>query len=409
MPSGIKAMKKRIFIAIHYMEVGGAEISLIGLLHALDYSKCDVDLFVYSHRGELMSQIPQEVNLLPEIQEYAQIERPILQVLKDGYWRIALARMKAKRQFRKYAKHKHPKDGAAIFQYIDNALLPYLPSLSHLGKYDLAISFLMPHGIVLNKVNARKQVAWIHTDYTRIDTNAALEGPIWNGYDHIAAISEEAAKAFLTVHPNLKNKVMVVENILSPVFVHERAEECDEKIIEQEMPRCEGETILLSVGRYTAAKNYDNVPDICKRIVEKGIPVKWYIIGFGGDEGLIRQKIAEQKMEQHVILLGKRINPYPYMQRCDIYVQPSRYEGKSVSVREAQILGKPVAITNYTTAASQVDDGRDGIIMPLDNEGCANALADFIRDKNRQDAITSYLKEHDYGNEQYARIVEEWA
>ena len=114
-------------------------------------------------------------------------------------------------------------------------------------------------------------------------------------------------------------------------------------------------------------------------------------------------------MEQHVILLGKRINPYPYMQRCDIYVQPSRYEGKSVSVREAQILGKPVAITNYTTAASQVDDGRDGIIIPLDNEGCANALADFIRDKNRQDAITSYLKEHDYGNEQYARIVEEWA
>ena len=67
MPSGIKAMKKRIFIAIHYMEVGGAEISLIGLLHALDYSKCDVDLLVYSHRGELMSQIPQEVNLLPEI------------------------------------------------------------------------------------------------------------------------------------------------------------------------------------------------------------------------------------------------------------------------------------------------------------------------------------------------------
>ncbi len=47
-------MKKRIFIAIHYLEIGGAEISLIGLLQVMDYNKYDVDLFIYSHRGELM-------------------------------------------------------------------------------------------------------------------------------------------------------------------------------------------------------------------------------------------------------------------------------------------------------------------------------------------------------------------
>ena len=139
---------------MHYMEIGGAEISLIGLLHAFDYSRYDIDLFIHSHRGELMSQIPNEVNLLPEIPEYAQIERPITQVLKDGYWRIALARLKAKWQYKKYARTAHPKDGAAIFQYIDNAVLPFLPSLEKFGTYDLAISFLMPHGIVLNKVDA---------------------------------------------------------------------------------------------------------------------------------------------------------------------------------------------------------------------------------------------------------------
>lgn len=402
-------MKKRIFISMHYMEIGGAEISLIGLLHAFDYSRYDVDLFIHSHRGELMSQIPNEVNLLPEIPEYAQIERPIAQVLKDGFWRIALARLKAKWQYKKYARTTHPKDGAAIFQYIDNAVLPFLPSLEKFGTYDLAISFLMPHGIVLNKVDAKKRVAWIHTDYTHIDTNATLEEPIWEGYDHIAAISEEAAKAFLTIHPSLQSKVIVVENILSPAFVRERAKACEEKEIEKEMPRKDGETILLSVGRYTAAKNYDNVPDICRRMMNNGINVKWYIIGFGGDEELIRQKIAEQGMEKQVILLGKRTNPYPYMQRCDIYVQPSRYEGKSVTVREAQMLCKPVAITNYTTAVSQVQNGVDGVIMPLDNEGCANALAAFIQDKEKQATITAYLQQHDYGNMDAVKIVEEMA
>ena len=50
-------MKPRIFIAIHYMHLGGAETSLLGLLQAFDTSKVDVDLFVYSHEGELMNLI----------------------------------------------------------------------------------------------------------------------------------------------------------------------------------------------------------------------------------------------------------------------------------------------------------------------------------------------------------------
>ena len=55
-------------------------------------------------------------------------------------------------------------------------------------------------------------------------------------------------------------------------------------------------------------------------------------------------------MEDKVIILGKRENPYPYIKACDLYVQPSRYEGKCVTVREAQMLGKPVVITYCTFA-----------------------------------------------------------
>ena len=59
-------MKHRILIAIHYMHLGGAEISLIGLLQALDPNKVDIDLFIYSHEGELIKLIPDYVNVLPE-------------------------------------------------------------------------------------------------------------------------------------------------------------------------------------------------------------------------------------------------------------------------------------------------------------------------------------------------------
>ena len=116
---------------------------------------------------------------------------------------------------------------------------------------------------------------------------------------------------------------------------------------------------LLSIGRFTHAKNYDNVPDIARRIVaDHGIDdLRWYIIGFGGDEQLIRRNIDRAGMQEHVVLLGKKSNPYPYIKACDLYVQPSRYEGKSVTVREAQILCKPVVVTNYPTAHSQINDG----------------------------------------------------
>lgn len=387
-------MKKRIFIAIHYLEIGGAEISLIGLLNAIDYIRYEVDLFVYSHQGELMKLIPKEVNLLPEISKYAQIEQPMASVLKRGYVDVVLARLWAKVRFAAYVRRVKPKDGSAVFQYVANAVTPCLPSLHHLGMYDLAISFLTPHNIVLEKVQARKKIAWIHTDYSRIDVNAALELPVWNGYDYIASISPDVSRTFLSVFPSLQGKLVEIANILSPAFVRSRAEEkVDLSVFGDEAVK------LLSIGRFTYPKNFDNVPDILRRIREQGIDARWYLIGYGGEESLIRQRIREAGMENYVVIIGKKANPYPYIQACDLYIQPSRYEGNSVTVREAQMLCKPVVVADYPTAASQIQNEKDGVIVPLENAACAEGIVRVIRDSQLQSRLIQFLKAHDYGNE----------
>ena len=387
-------MKKRIFIAIHYLEIGGAEISLIGLLNAIDYSRYEVDLFVYSHQGELMKLIPKEVNLLPEIPKYAQIEQPMTSVLKRGYVDVVLARLWAKVRFAAYVRRVKPKDGSAVFQYVANAVTPCLPSLHHLGMYDLAISFLTPHNIVLEKIQARKKIAWIHTDYSRIDVNVALELPVWNEYDCIASISPDVSRTFLSVFPSLQGKLVEIANILSPAFVRSRAEEqVDLSVFGDEAVK------LLSIGRFTYPKNFDNVPDILHRIREQGIDARWYLIGYGGEESLIRQRIREAGMENYVVIVGKKANPYPYIQACNLYIQPSRYEGNSVTVREAQMLCKPVVVANYPTAASQIQNGKDGVIVPLENAACAEGIVRVIRDSQLQSRLIEFLKGHDYGNE----------
>lgn len=412
--------KPRIFIAMHYMEIGGAETALVGLLNALDPARVYVDLFLYDHRGEMMQFIPEWVNLLPQIPKYSMLERPIVELVKRGFWGIAAARLWAKL----IGKLTNvPSFSMDVFTSLFTNKL--LPTICPQKRYDLAISFLTPHTYVKNKVMAKKKIAWIHTDYTIYPIAKNVELPIWSSYNYIASISKDVTNTFLQVFPSLAPKIVEIENILSPTFVRKRAELEDvsselmgrgkklillsigryseQKNFENAAEICkkliEEMTKLLSIGRFSEAKNYDNVPDICRKMVDNGVDVEWYIIGYGGDEALIRQKIKEAGMEEHVILLGKRSNPYPYIKACDIYVQPSRYEGKSVTVREAQMLCKPVVVTNYPTAPSQIRSGIDGVIVPMDNEGCAHGLAEVICDKPLQERIIAHLKTHDYGNE----------
>ena len=188
--------------------------------------------------------------------------------------------------------------------------------------------------------------------------------------------------------PSLADRIELIENIHPAEFIKAQAEKFD---VRNEMPD-DGSVKFLSVGRFCDAKNFDNVPEICSMLDN----VKWYIIGYGTDEGLVRKKIDEYGMQDRVILLGKKTNPYPYFKACDFYIQPSRYEGNAVTVIEALILGKLVAVTDYATAASQIKNGTDGVIVPLENKKCAEGLIHFINDKALQKKILDNIKNTDF-------------
>ena len=391
-------MKPRILIAIHYMHLGGAETSLLGLLQALDTSKVDVDLFVYSHEGELMKLIPEGINVLADNTVWIMFVKPLKLVLKKGYFRMFLARMKAKIRMRKYVTKCNPKDYSAIHGFVGEEVSRILPNLHNLGMYDLAVSFLNPHNFLKDHVLARKKICWIHTDYTKIDVNAELELPVWDSYDNVISISEDVTKTFLQIFPSLKDKIVEIENILSPDFVQSRSELIPEGEIEKEMPTISESLKLLTIGRYSPQKKLEEIPEICRGIIESGVDVRWYIIGYGVSDDYIRREIEKEGMQNNVFLLGKKENPYPYIKACDWYIQPSRYEGKSVVVREAQMLKKPVIVTNYPTASSQIKDGVDGVIVPMEIPECVAHIAKTLKNDSLRDSIVAYLQEHDYGN-----------
>lgn len=384
---------RKVLISSFDMEVGGVERSLISMLNNFDYSNNEVDLMLYSHTGDFMPMLNNRVNLLNEVKQYSTFRKSIGETIKQGNLTLGLARILSKFLAKINGSIKDLSEyGIYQMQLIWKYTLPFLPKIEK--KYDVAISYLWPHYFVAEKVQAKRKIAWIHTDYSTIETDIDMDLKMWNKFDYIMAVSEECKNAFLKKYPSLQSKVRVMENITSPEFIRKMAEEDIEDSIKNN-----NSFKLCSVARLSHAKGIDNAVKALRILHDRGLTdIKWYVVGYGGDEDMIKNLIRENKLEDSFILLGKKINPYPYMKVCDIYVQPSRYEGKAVTVGEAQILGKAVVITNYTTAKSQVRDNIDGYICELSVEGIADGVEKLYKDKNLRIKLSENCKNTDYSN-----------
>ena len=384
-------MKKKIIITMTSMFVGGAETSLLGLLDNIDYEKYDVDLFLFRHEGEFMPLIPEKVNLLPPVWQYGNFDVPIASLLTPKKLPFAFARLLSKVLAAISRKRQHKTTSMWTgMQYNCYCLNPLLPKIE--GEYDLALSFLGTP-FYLSKINAKKKLAWVHTDYSFIDFDKKIDKKAFKNIDAIVNVSEDCNNIFKSCFPELAHKCIVIENTLSKRIVLQRA---DELSAEKEIDK--NSLSVLSIGRFSYQKNFENIPFICRKVLDKGIDIKWYIVGDGGAREEIEENKKQSKTENNVILLGKKSNPYPYIAACDIYAQPSRYEGKSVAVREAQMLLKPVIISRYETSAAQLKDGFDGVIAPMDNDGFAKELVSLIENKKMQKEISENEKNTDYSN-----------
>ena len=127
---------------------------------------------------------------------------------------------------------------------------------------------------------------------------------------------------------------------------------------------------------------------------DKGLNFKWIFIGEGGERSRIEKLIAEYHLENRVILLGMRTNPYPYMSRCDVYVQTSSFEGFGLTIAEAKILGKPVVSTNFDVVHDQLKHEENGLIAEMTPESVAENIVRLLDDKElRNHIIDSVSKE----------------
>ena len=185
-------------------------------------------------------------------------------------------------------------------------------------------------------------------------------------------------------------------NIVSPSIINEMAKE--------KIDINNAEINLVTVGRLNYQKGYDMAIEACKKLVEKGYDIKWNILGEGEERANLEGLIKKYNLQDRFILLGIKENPYPYVQNADIYVQTSRFEGKSIAIDEAKILNKPILVTNFTTVRDQISDGVNGIIVDMNVDSIVDGLETLIKDSNLRNKLKKNLASEELGTEKEIEV-----
>lgn len=347
--------KQKILFAYPEMHVGGSTTSLLSLLNTLDYDKYDVDMILFRNRGEFLNDIPKTVNLLPQAGKYPPEDHSL--PTKISKWATALFNGTLLRAV--YCEFKYKKKLGINEQMWEFVQVGFSRKLDK--EYDAAIGYLegWSNIFVLNKVKARKKIGYLHVDIEDSPFIAAIDCRELGKADKIVSVSEKCLKNFRKHYISIADKGVCVENILSAQYVRSQAT--------REIPDFTDGfpgLKLITVCRLSVYhKGLDRAVAAMRRLIGEGYEFKWYLIGEGADRIAIERMVSEAGLEDKFILLGKKTNPYPYFTKCDAYVMPSRYEGKPMAVTEAQILGLPIIVTNYASAAEQVYNNVDGLIV----------------------------------------------
>lgn len=373
-------LKKKVLFIMYNLELGGAEKSLISILNNMDYTRYEVDLFLYEHSGELIEQLPKEVTLLPEIKKYATLCGSTKKTFKDGYIRLGAVRTISKyhANFRKIP--------LAYDQYLYRYGSKLMEKLSK--EYDTAISNIWPHNLVVEKVKARRKIGWIHTDYSQMKVDYDMDFKILNKLDFIVVVSNQCKEIMDRIYPQLKSKIIIVENIVSKDVITKLAEEPLKEINEFKSRDIK----LLTVARLHPEKGVDRAVEAAKKLKDEGKNFKWFIIGYGAQEKELLKRVKELGIEKEVRFLGKKINPYPYFKSCDIYVQPSRYEGKAITITEAKLFNKPIVITDYNSAKDQIDHGKNGLVVENSTQGIYEGIKELMENATIMEKFEESLK-----------------
>lgn len=369
-------MMKRLLFVYDRMMVGGTTTALLALLHGIDYTQYSVDLLLFENDGQYREDIPAQVRVLPEAKKPSRLPVSIRKILRTalngGLFRSLAAYRKyrggPKGNLRNILMHFGMKAQIAISRKAEE-------------HYDAAIGFIegwAAQYVLSDKVRADRRIAWIHPDYEKSYLIPEADRKFFSRADAIVTVAENCKNNMQKTFPEYADRVFCVENIVSCELLRLRSEAFD--------PAMELADInLCTVCRCDmAVKGLDRMVNALEKLQGEGLlsGVRWHLVGDGADLEAVRHMVEEKQLTEAVTFYGMQKNPLPYLRKMDLFVLPSRYEGKPVSVQEALCLGVPCLVTAYASAKEQICHGQNGLIVENSDTGPYEGLRRLLTDRS---------------------------
>lgn len=373
--------KKKVAILLPWLKMGGTNKIALHFMKELS-QYCDVTLILSEHTGELLSQLPDNIHLIVDTM------RPFKDIFKEDLRKLRIGRLLEDVIY--YGHIKMKKDSVDNYRYLVQRH-GYICDT----EFDCAISY---HGQsperllnLLFRTHAKKKVAWIHGEFSNTTDHCRRMNVYYDQLDRMFFVSNHTLNSFLDKFTMDRSKCTVYYNPIDR-----------QEIMDKAGLSCEPEfdpafINLLTVGRVSAEKGQDMIPAVTRRLLDAGHNVRWYIVGDGDTRPKVESLIRQHGVEENVILLGTKTNPYPYMRSCDLYVQPSYTEGYSTTICEAGMLGKAIVGTKPSGGIyDQITNGEDGFIVDATVDGLTEGIRTLMEDKALRNQFETNIQKKNF-------------
>ena len=390
----------KILIAMDTMMCGGIEKSLLSLLNALDSSDLEITLLLNEEKGLFLKFLPEWVNVrkidyCKNVAEEKNFGRK--QLLKKSIRQFRL--IYSLKQYLSLRKESLMQEDDRVIQRYKRYHNGIISDEVFSAHYDLAVAYANIEQMILvsDKINATRKIAFFHTELDGLTKDISKYREILNEYDSLYCVSKDLTKSLSNRLPDLKNRIFRFPHIFNVDMLKEWSEKFKAE--------WSGNGIrILSVGRVQKQKGFDLIPDISRKLKVAGLNFHWLIIGDGIMKSAIEVQLKQYEVDDCVTFCGMLENPYPYFASCDIYVQPSRYEGYCLTVAEARAFAKPIVATRFDGANEQLEGGKCGKIVDCDVEQLFSAIKELAGNSGLRNIYSKALTQQKINDTTGAKI-----
>ncbi|KUK56777.1 MAG: Uncharacterized protein XD81_1873 [Bacteroidetes bacterium 38_7] len=379
----------KILIVVPSFRNGGTITSLKNLVSWLDLFKYQIDVFAITNTGSNRDFIANYVNVLGHSLDDKQIGHTPIVSIKNMVFIIV-----------KTLKKLLEKIGIDISPIAFKSVVPKLEK----KKYDLVIAFQEGQATrFVSYFKNTKKISWVRCDYSNMlrITNQKPQHKLYANIDKVVCVSEYTKNVFISLLPEAAFKTVSLHNLMSDRLIIEKSMDINE--LDSNF-KFDGFRIV-SIGRIDPVKRFSLIPEIVNNLKKRKLNFRWFIIGEGEgkEKELLIDNIFKYSVQNELLLLGEKNNPYPYIKRSDLLVSTSKSEACPNAINEAKILGTPIVATDFGSVYEFIEDNVNGLISPI--ETIADKIEQMIINETLYNKIKNNISHFKYDNDEIINVL----